>query len=611
MWAASPNRHTLQQWTVVRVTVHEICLDAMTKAGVSPETKLSMESGAPALLRYLREIEQSISGLLHRYGRRFLLVALQAGVPEALLSPPAGYEGDMQELYNRTSVIAYKHGVDDEAADIGLTQQYCDDYLSQTGDLSCFEPARDDLAMFWSLCMIYDSTLKSYRCLGKGADVVFPAEEEREQVGVPQVIVDEDTQRMMDLYDLRLIRDLHLLGSEGFPAPLTEGGPLPVPLMCINFPAFARGEWPAPPCGGMISAYPLYIATLMRNHLIAHRFQARVQAEELFCFHSAVLSPIADQLREGTSPPGIGGFAFAQRDELIALAAENGPDLYADVFNMNSEIWPADRPKPPFILESLVQAYWREVAPALLSASCYGPEMVTEIDPVMVGHSPTHYLFQLSDETFFIHCGLVQWSLQTLWDEYPHDGEEARLRGQTFEENLACALTAVGWDQVWPISKQLRGTIGRKTETDVDVLAAKGDVAVLIQCKAHKRNAAQHRGESQACWERWQDVQGWIAEIDEVAEFVATNPKECDLPTGITHLVPAVCTGVPEYFWSPDEHLFLPGEQSATAKTAAYRQPRVATIEELAVYLGSMADSGLDALRCDPNTRAVRWGAPL
>lgn len=583
----------------------EVYTSVLGQTEIATDIALSGQEAEEVVWRYIAGVEQDLSRVCRPYGRLYLLAALQSLLPEGILDPPPGYEADRQELFNLTAVAAFKHGMRDAEVRVGLSPTAYHEELCETNDISRFTSCADDIGRLWVLTQQYESALKAARCVGKGAEIVFPSASCTAHPG-PVVHLDDVAREMVDLYDERVIRDFHLLPQTGYPAPILADAPLVVPMAQIDFNAYRGGRWPAPPRVGPVSLYASYLATLMRNWQVIERFGRRLHTEELFCFHSGILAPVLERLELGECPSGVGGCYVVHRSELCEALSLRGPQLYADLITFTAEVLPEEMPVD-FILESFSRDYWAEIADPLIDEFSYRLTETDCIDLAVVGHAPTSYLFEVDDDCFFIHLGLVQWTMQTMWSRFEDDGREGETRGRTFERELAANIADDRYVILWPLRKGLPAVVRGKHGTDADVFIGLNDVAFLVECKSRKRTQREHRGEIRACWSRWEDVRGWLSDVESLAAWIAQHPSDCDLPECIEYVVPMVCSGTVEYIWTPEDRFFLPGEQPEGRRTTSYRQPRIATLEELHAYLQDLDDDGLAALRIDPSTCRVAW----
>jgi hypothetical protein len=178
----------------------------------------------------------------------------------------------------------------------------------------------------------------------------------------------------------------------------------------------------------------------------------------------------------------------------------------------------------------------------------------------LLSHGAFGCLHRFRDQDFF-DLTLHPLVLNSILMEIQLDGEMRVIKGSHFEEEVSSRLLADVPKASYPMQPGLN--LKRKGEHDpyaeCDVYLAVGNLLFVVDCKAYSYTLAYFGGERKAVESRSSVVQGWLAQSDNRARKIAITPigANYEIPTGITHLIPLVCTAFPEFIWDLAPEHFL------------------------------------------------------
>jgi hypothetical protein len=154
------------------------------------------------------------------------------------------------------------------------------------------------------------------------------------------------------------------------------------------------------------------------------------------------------------------------------------------------------------------------------------------------------------------------------------------IKGEHFESEVAAKVMMMCEEVSFPIEPclELFAVGGRSPIAEADLYVQRGCVLFLVDCKARCVTKNYTRGNPRAAQQRWHDVKQWIKESDDRAQLIARTPigANYQIPIGITHVVPIVCSSRAEYIWNLGPQYMLTG-----------KIPRVCTLGELIAYLNN------------------------
>jgi hypothetical protein len=176
-------------------------------------------------------------------------------------------------------------------------------------------------------------------------------------------------------------------------------------------------------------------------------------------------------------------------------------------------------------------------------------------------------------------------------------GAVGRKRGENFEQELRRFLEGhvENWSE-WKFRERIhfsRHFGGARGEREIDVSFLHKDCLFIVSCKAANFGPVLDRGEGKAIWRRFDAIQEWLSEVDEVVGALANEPEGRDycVPK-MAHWVAALCCSPHVgYFPVRTRELFLTD-----------RIPRLCVPEELVQFLAGfdpkeVADRGVGWLR--------------
>lgn len=554
---------------------------ALKDAGLPSKETCQEEQLRPALLDFLGSLEEIASETCSPFNPFGVLCALQHFIPRYIIEPRAGFEADMQILFNNAAALAFRFSSSTQDARTKFTP---DDYklVAKSQDTSWLDQYSDALLKIHILVSIIDNTLKRLRLLGKGAKATVDLSSD-DVWTVLTMQVPPELQQKMSQYDDRVIRNEDILMKHAMPLGIASPES---PLKCVvvnpNWAEFRKGNLNPPPVPVVFGMDAFYAVTSLHSDEIIQIFGKRVHVEDLFVFMAALFKPLVDDASRKVRFSGQ-GCNFVEEQQLIDYVASWAPTIYADCFRQ--QVFPDGT---PCILESFDQSYWQEVVPHMLRFLSHDFASRDSIDYILF--RPTRFAYRCDDGTIFLHLGTVIHFFMYLWDEFQKTGQFGEIKGKVFEVLSLEILESInGFKRIWEPGRKLNFPVAGKTGTDVDVFIQRNELAFLISCKSHGINREYELGNGQICWGRSDEAKSWLRFARHTANAISDHCEELKLPSEIKGICPLVCTGWPEYLYEPSQDYFMDDGI-----------PRIATIREIEAFFKSIDDAKAQELLRDP-----------
>jgi hypothetical protein len=555
--------------------------NTIRNAGITGKAAYEENEFRPVLLSFLVSLNDIISEVCRPFSSFGLLCALQHYLPIHIMKPQAGFEGDAQILFNNAAMLAFRFSSPVIDAKVKFTRA---DYqkIAETEDFSWTGDYSEVIGQIYYLVTVIDLFVKNLRWLGKGA----AARVDLAANNISSIVnmqMPAELQEKVGEYDERLIRNQNILIRLAMPLGAIEPES---PLNCVavnpNWVEFNKGDKNPPPIPRIFGMDAIYTLASFHADEVIDIFNKRVHIEDLFVLLAALFKPLVEDVYDKKRFAGQ-GYSFVEEQHLIDYIVNWAPKLYADCFSQGA--FPEGT---AFVLESLSQSYWKEVAPPLLKFISHDFMSRESIDHLLF--QPIKFAYRCDDGTVFLHLGSVAHFFAHFFDEFQKTGQFGDIKGKTFESLLINILESImGFQRIWEPSRKLRLPVGKKKSTDVDVFVQRNELAFLISCKSYGINRRYELGEGQTCWGRSQDSKSWLHFTHETAQVIAKNCDELQLPKELRGIMPLVCIGWPDYLYEPSRDYFM---EDGT--------PRIATIREIEQFCRSIDNNKATELLSDP-----------
>jgi len=151
-------------------------------------------------------------------------------------------------------------------------------------------------------------------------------------------------------------------------------------------------------------------------------------------------------------------------------------------------------------------------------------------------------------------------------------GEPANHKSAAFEQEVNELIAATEGATPWRVGR-LRSDDGRERELDASFVI--GDLLYVVECKAFAANPRIDRGDYAALKGRWETLDGYLAQAETLAEFLAENRvgRNYRVPDEVTRIEHCVCTPLAEHVQSSDDACWFDDET-----------PRICVPQELLEY---------------------------
>jgi len=535
----------------------------------------------PILISFLKSLEEIACDACRPFNSFGLLCALAHYTPTNIASPQVGFEGDAQISFNNAATLAFRFSSSTNDAKVKFTPV---DYkkIVEANDLSWVEDYSEILLQIYYLVHIIDIFLKILRQLGKGASATIDLTA-NDISTIIQMQIPAELQQKMREYDERLIHNQSIFIKSAIPlGAIKPESPLNCVVVNPNWAEYRKGNLNPPPIPRIFGMDAIYTITSFLADDILQIFNRRIHVEDLFVFLSALFKPLVENALNDVRFAGQ-GYSFVEEQHLIDYIVDWAPKIYVDCFNQGA--FPDDT---PFVLESLSQSYWREVAPQLLRFISHDFIDRDSIDHLLL--RPNKFAYRCDNGTIFLHLGSVSHFFMYLLDEFQKSGKFGEIKGKTFELLLLQLIESIkGFHRIWNPRYELKLPVGKRTSTDIDAFVRWNEIAFLISCKSYGINREYELGNGQTCWDRSGDAKSWLNFTHQTAKVIARHHEELKLPKGLRGIMPLVCTGWPEYLYDPSQDYFM---EDGT--------PRIATMREIEQFCNSFDNIKAAALLSDP-----------
>lgn len=553
---------------------------ALRNEGLSDKIAYEEDQIRPVLLEFLASLQEISSEICKPFNSFALLCALQHHMPEHIIKPKLGFEGDAQILFNSAASLAFRFSSSTKEAEVRFTPADYEE-IAEKNDLSRLENYAEVVSAIYYITNVIDFTIKRLRCIGKGSKAIV-----NQAMDEIHTIVKVDTplelQQKVSQYDERLIRNQDILIHQAIPVGIMKPES---PLKCIvvnpNWDEYRKGDMNPPPVPVVFGMDAIYTFASFHSEEVIKIFNKRAHIEDLFVFIAAMFKPLVADALNNKRFAGQ-GYSFTEEQHLVDYICGEAPTIYGECFNQ--QVFPEGT---PFVFESLSEDYWREVVPPMLSFICHDFKSRGSIDLLLF--SPVRFAYRCDDNTVFIHLGSVVHFFAYFLNQFEKTGRFGAMKGEAFEIMVSTILESIpGFKRIWEPGHKIEFPVAGKNSTDVDVFVQKDELAFLISCKSYGVNREYEMGTGQQCWDRSENAKSWLRFAHEVAKAVAEHHKELQLPVEIKYIIPFVCTGWPEYLFDPCDQYFM-----------ADGTPRIATIREIEQFCGSVDSATLKQLLSD------------
>lgn len=212
--------------------------------------------------------------------------------------------------------------------------------------------------------------------------------------------------------------------------------------------------------------------------------------------------------------------------------------------------------------------------------------------------------YEFSDGQYVVCCIDLLLGLDHILQFYRISGEYGRVKGRIFEEFSAFVPSRHEWLSGQNV--KIEELVGRKLGTDIDVIFLKPPIVVVGSCKTEGGEKIFEINDEKKAFARWDELKGYLRDIDEMAEWLGKNLEREDIKIKIYNSMKPgsqeLSLSVLEQLLSKVKYIIpvviTPGIEFILDLSDQYMLadwiPRVCTPKELLLYLNEVVPESVE-----------------